>query len=129
MLRDLDSRNGTSLAGMPLAGRVPLAATGRFALGEDCQLDYELHGTALVLRAANGLDRGIALIADREGARVDLSHAGLALDVIFQRGRPLLGRGGAAKIVTFNDEPLGDVRVQVIRGDRLTVDGDEIDIG
>jgi hypothetical protein len=28
----------------------------------------------------------------------------------------------------FNDEPLGDIRVQLIRGDRLIVDGDEIDI-
>ena len=29
----------------------------------------------------------------------------------------------------FNDEPLGDVRVQLIRGDRIVADGDEIDIG
>ena len=128
VLRDLDSRNGTSLAGMPLAGRVPLAASGRFCLGEDCQLDFEVAGTALVIRAANGLDRGITLLADREGIALALAPAGLALDVIFQRGRPLLGRG-TSKVVTFNDEPLGDVRVQLIRGDRLTVDGDEIDIG
>jgi hypothetical protein len=32
-------------------------------------------------------------------------------------------------VVKFNDEPLGDVRVQLIRGDRLLADGDEIDIG
>src|SRR5439155_24006926 len=35
-LRDLDSRNGTTLAGLPLAGRVPLVASGRFALGDEC---------------------------------------------------------------------------------------------
>lgn len=128
LLRDLDSRNGTSLAGMPLAGRIPLAASGRIALGEDCQLDFELVGTALVLRAVNGIDRGMTLVADREGARIDLTPTGLALDVIFQRGRPFVGRG-TATTVTFNDEPLGDVRIQLIRGDRLTVDGDEIDIG
>ena len=55
VLRDLDSRNGTSLGGLPLAGRVPLVGAGRFTLG--------------------------------------------------------------------------DVRVQLIRGDRLVADGDEIDVG
>jgi len=48
--------------------------------------------------------------------------------VVFQRGRPLLGRG-ASREVRFNDEPLGEVRVQLIRGDRLFADGDEIDVG
>jgi hypothetical protein len=34
-----------------------------------------------------------------------------------------------AKEVRFNDEPLGELRVQLIRGDRLVADGDEIDVG
>ncbi len=46
---------------------------------------------------------------------------------MFQKGRPLLGRGGC-KEVSFNDEPLGDLRVQLIRGDRVVADGDEIDV-
>ena len=71
---------------------------------------------------------GVALIAGDEGQRIDLSSIGLPLELVFQKGRPLLGRG-AAKDVTFNDEPLGDVRVQLIREDRVIVDGDEIEIG
>jgi hypothetical protein len=127
-LRDLDSRNGTSLAGLPLAGRVPLAGTGQFTLGDDCAIDFETTGGALLLRVRSGLDRGVALIAGVEGQRLELSALGLALDVTFQRGRPLLGRGRCVQ-VTFNDEPLGELRVQVIRQDRLLADGDEIDIG
>ena len=127
VLRDLDSRNGTSLAGMPLAGRVPLAGKGRFGLGDECSIDFECEGGTLILRVANGLDRGFALIASQDGKRIDLAPLGLGFDLIFQRGRPLLGRG-ACKDVKFNDEPLGDVRVQLIRGDRLIADGDEIDI-
>jgi FHA domain len=127
-LRDLDSRNGTSLADLPLAGRVPLVASGRFGLGEECAIDFEVTGEALVLRVRSGLDRGVALIAGAEGQRLALAPLGLGLDVIFQRGRPLLGRG-TCRSLTFNDEPLGDLRVQVIRGDRLLADGDEIDIG
>ena len=126
-LRDLDSRNGTSIRGLPLVGKVPLAGTGRFSLGDDCAIDFEESAGLLVLRVHGGLDRGVALIAGDEGARLDLLPLGTPVDVVFQRGRPLLGRGHA-KTVTFNGEPLGEVRVQLIRGDRITADGDEIDI-
>ena len=128
-LRDLDSRNGTSIGGLPLAGRVPLTGTGKFGLGDECVVDFELTADgALILRVHGGLDRGLALIAGDDGARLDLAPLGTPLDVVFQRGRPLLGRG-AAKDLQFNGEPLGAVRVQIMRGDRLVVDGDEIDIG
>jgi len=128
VLRDLDSRNGTSLAGLPLAGRVPLGVAGQLGLGDECLIDYEIAAGILVLRIRGGLDRGVALIAGAEGQRLELAPLGVALDVIFQRGRPLLGRG-ACKSVSFNDEPLGEVRIQVIRKDRILADGDEIDIG
>ncbi len=128
VLRDLDSRNGTSLAGMPLAGRVPLVANGRFGLGDECNIDFECSDGVLILRVANGIDRGFALVAAQDSKRIDLTPLGLPLDIIFQRGRPLLGRG-SCKEIKFNDEPLaGDLRVQLIRGDRLIADGDEIDI-
>jgi hypothetical protein len=127
-LRDLDSRNGTSIGGLPLVGKVPLAGQGRFGLGDECALDFEVAAGVLILRIGNGLDRGVALVAGPEGTRLDLAPIGIGLDVIFQRGRPLLGRG-ACKEVTFNDEPLGELRVQLIRGDRIVADGDEIDVG
>ena len=128
LLRDLDSRNGTSLRGLPLAGRVPLKDSGRFALGDECQLDYEILDEALILRVPSGLDRGLQLIAGEDGQRLDLAPLGLPLDLVFRRGRPLLGRG-ASREVRFNDEPLGEVRVQLIRGDRVFADGDEVDVG
>jgi hypothetical protein len=127
-LRDLDSRNGTSLARMPLAGRVPLGVAGELGLGDECPIDYEVTGAILVLRVRGGLDRGAALIAGAEDHRLDLTPVGLGLDLIFHRGRPLLGRGSCPS-VTFNDEPLGDVRVQLIRKDRILADGEEIDVG
>jgi len=126
-LRDLDSRNGTSLAGLPLAGRVPLVVAGQLGLGDECAIDFEVAAGVLVLRVRGGLDRGVALIAGIEGQRLDLAPLGVALEISFVRGRPLLGRGGCSS-VTFNDEPLGEIRVQLIRGDRVRADGDEIDI-
>jgi tetratricopeptide (TPR) repeat protein len=127
-LRDLDSRNGTSFAGLPLVGKVPLAGTGTFGLGDECTIDFELSGGLLILRIANGLDRGVALIAGEDGAHLPLASLGSGLELMFRDGRPLLGRG-MCKQVTFNDEPLGDLRVQLIRGDRIVADGDEIDVG
>lgn len=128
LLRDLDSRNGTTVHGLPLAGRVPLAGTGKFGLGDECTIDYELAEGVLILRCAGGLDRGVALIAGDDGQRLDLAPLGCGFDLIFRAGRPLLGRGTYTDVM-FNGEPLGDVRVQLIRDDRLTAGGDEIDIG
>jgi tetratricopeptide (TPR) repeat protein len=127
-LRDLDSRNGTSVAGLPLVGKVPLAGSGKFGLGDECSLDFEVKDGVLTVKVTNGLDRGVALIAGDDGTRLDLTLLGLGLDIVFQKGRPLLGRG-TCKEVRFNDEPLGDLRVQLIRGDRIVADGDEIDVG
>jgi hypothetical protein len=128
-LRDLDSRNGTTIGGLPLVGRVPLADSGRFGLGDECAIDFEVANGVMILRLLGGLDRGVALIAGAEGQRLDLAPVGLPMDLIFQRGRPLLGRG-TCRDLQVNDEPLGDsVRVQLIRDDRLVADGDEIDIG
>ncbi len=127
-LRDLDSRNGTSFAGLPLVGKVPLVATGRFGLGEECVIEFEVTAGILILRIGNGLDRGVALIAGDEGTKLELGPLGSGLDLIFVRGRPMLGRG-TSREVTFNGEPLGELRVQLIRGDRIVADGDELDIG
>lgn len=127
-LRDLDSRNGSKLAGLPIAGRVALGEAGQLGLGDECLIDYAITGGVLTLHVRGGLDRGVALIAGGEGQRLALDPLGIALDVIFQRGRPMIGRGSATS-VTFNDEPLGSVRVQAIRRDRIVADGEEIDVG
>ncbi|HEY0192612.1 MAG TPA: FHA domain-containing protein [Kofleriaceae bacterium] len=139
-LRDLDSRNGTSLAGLRLAGAVPLVGAGQLGLGDECAIDFETltqaapaspgvlgEARVLVLKVRGGLDRGVALVVGAEGVPIDLGALGLPIDLTFQRGRPLLGRA-PGKPVMFNDEPLGDVRVQLIRGDRLRADGDEIEV-
>lgn len=115
-------------AGLPLAGRVPLVGTGRFGLGDECALDFEVADGVMILRVASGLDRGVALIAGEEGKKLALEPLGLGLEIMFRAGRPLLGRG-TCKDVSFNAEPLGELRIQLVRGDRIVADGDEIDIG
>jgi tetratricopeptide (TPR) repeat protein len=127
-LRDHDSRNGTTIGGLPLVGRVPLAGKGTFGLGDECTLEFEVERGILRLHVGNGLDRGVALVAGEEGTVLPLDDLGVPLDIAFQRGRPLLGRGGCTE-VAFIGEPLGDIRVQLIRGDRIVAAGEEIDVG
>ncbi len=128
-LRDDGSRNGTTLAGLPLAGAVPLVGAGTFGLGEDCRVDFVADGEPTILRltVTGGLDRGTVLVAGGDGELLSLDAAGLACDVVFASGRPYLGRGqaGAAE---FGGEPLGAGRVQLIRGDRLVIDGEPLEV-
>lgn len=129
LLRDAGSRNGTAIGGMPIAGRVPLRGTGAFELGEDCRVEFETRGApeALLLSVASGVDRGARLVAAADGDRIDLSAVGIPCDLVFADGRPWLG-AGAAREVRFNGEHLGAGRVQLIRGDVLVVDGEELDV-
>jgi hypothetical protein len=126
-LRDLDSRNGTQLGGLPVAGKLPLVDRGRFTLGDECALEFELEGRVLIVRVASGLDRGLSLIIGDGGVKLSLAPLGVALEITFVNGRPLLGRG-TCRDVSFAGEPLGDLRVQLIRGDRIVADGEELDI-
>jgi hypothetical protein len=122
MLKDGGSRNGTAIGGMPIAGRVPLRGAGSFELGDDCRIDFEADAV-LRLTVGTGVDRGTNLIAAPDGARIPV----LGADIVFATGRPWLG-AGEAREVTFNGEKLGAGRVQLIRGDVIVVDGEEIDV-
>ncbi|MCE9577740.1 MAG: FHA domain-containing protein [Deltaproteobacteria bacterium] len=129
MLHDLGSRNGTTLGGLRLAGRVPLVGAGAFGLGDECQVEFAVVGAPPVVRLtiARGLDRGAELIAAKDGARIDLAQVGLTGELAFHNGRPWFARG-AAKEVRLGGDRVGDVQVQLIRGDTLVVDGTEIDV-
>jgi tetratricopeptide (TPR) repeat protein len=130
MIRDAESRNGTRLSGLPLDGAVPLAASGELALGDDCRITYQVVGEpgTLVLTITSGIDRGVMLLVAPEGQAIDLAAAGVPCDVVFGKGRPFW-RGRPECPAQFNGEPLGAIRVQLIRGDRLTVGADVLDVG
>lgn len=150
-LRDLKSRNGTSVGGLPLAGSLALEARGEFSLGEECTIEHELVSAAapvagralpagadepsaaaaapvLRLRVLAGLDRGTQLLAAPERVAIDLGGAELGVAITFGNGRPFL-HVTSAREVRFCGEPLGAVSVQLIRGDQLRIDGIDLDIG
>jgi hypothetical protein len=126
-LRDAGSRNGTALGGLPIAGKVPLSDAGSFDLGDDVRIDFRVVGPVLVLTVTSGLDRGATLLAAAEGEIIDLAPAGIGGDLLFQRGRPWLSTGASGTLL-LGGEPIRHGRVQLVRGDRAVVDGEELDV-
>jgi hypothetical protein len=129
MLKDGGSRNGTAIAGMPIAGRVPLRGHGHFELGDDCKLEFETRGApeVLIVTVETGVDRGAKLIAAADGDKIELGIVGLGADLVFADGRPWLGKGAARELM-FGGEAVAAGRVQLIRGDTFVIDGEEVDV-
>lgn len=143
LLRDLGSRNGTSLGGLPVAGQLPLAGSGKFSLGDECAIDFdfvqpaaagdggeaaEAAGRVLRLRILSGLDRGALLLAAPEHVTIDLlGPAELGVSLAFRNGRPFLSGAGAREL-RFGGEPLVQGAVQLIRGDSLRIDGVDVSV-
>lgn len=109
-LRDCDSKNGTTLGGVRIAGTLPLDGSGEIGLGELCVIRYEVAGETLTLEVTRGLDRGLRAVAGR-GA-LDVEGAG---ELVFIDGRPRLSPVGG-RLLYLNGVHTG-VAVQLIRGD------------
>lgn len=127
-LTDAGSRNGTKVGGMPLAGSIPLAGTGTFELGDQCEIGYQVAGDPplLTLQIATGLDQDNSLRAGVEGAVIDLADLGVPLAIYFRDGRPMVGHPGVDIILDGQRIAHGDV--QLIHGDSLSVEGVEIEV-
>jgi hypothetical protein len=109
-LRDHDSKNGTTLGGVRIAGSLPIAGEGDIGLGELCVIHYVVRDETLTLEVTRGLDRGLRAIASR--GPLDVEGVG---ELQFIDGRPrLLPVGG--RLLYLNGVHAGGA-VQLIRGD------------
>jgi hypothetical protein len=129
LLRDLGSKNGTLLAGLPVAGEVRLEGRGQFSLGDDCEIAFETGAHALRLEVARGLDKGIrALLARRPGEAMELGPvSGLAAVLRFEGGRPYLKAAGE-RALHLNGHRVAHGAVQLVREDRVAIDDVEVEV-
>src|SRR5262249_27611819 len=64
-IRDLESRNGTTLGGVALApgAHLPLDGRGELGVGPECVMRFEVAAQSLTLEVTRGLDRGLKVVA------------------------------------------------------------------
>jgi pSer/pThr/pTyr-binding forkhead associated (FHA) protein len=120
-LRDYDSKNGTTLGGVRIAGILPLAGEGDIGLGELCVIHYVVRDETLTLEVSRGLDRGLRAVAGR--GPLDVEGVG---ELQFIDGRPrLLPVGG--RLLYLNGIHAGGA-VQLIRGDVIELGEQRLEV-
>ncbi|MCG8417018.1 MAG: FHA domain-containing protein [Proteobacteria bacterium] len=130
-LVDTGSKNGTTIAGMPLAGAIPMVESGQFSLGDHCAIEYAVSGepAQLSLHVVEGMDRDRWLIAGGMGERLDLSEVfGVPLAIEFRRGRPHLWCSVDGVDMRLDGESVAHGAVQLIHGDQLVIAGVELEV-
>ena len=123
-LRDLHSKNGTTLGGVAIApgGTLPLDGDGDLGVGEHCGMRFCARADVLELEVTRGLDRGLRILA---GAK-PFTIAGVT-ELGFTAGRPRLsvrdGRalhlngvhaGGGVQLLRGDVVEVGDVKIEVL---------------
>jgi tetratricopeptide (TPR) repeat protein len=130
-LADAGSRNGTSIAGMPISGAVALVDRGAFTLGHHCIIEYQVRGEPpqLTLLPTTGRDRGRAFVAGGPDECLDLAHLlDLPLAIELRAGRPHLVRTTEGVSLTLDREKIAHGSVQLIHGDQLVIDGHDLEV-
>jgi hypothetical protein len=121
-LRDRDSKNGTTLGGLRIAGALPLGESGELGLGELCTLGYRVvGGDTLELEVTRGLDRGL---------RVTAGYGPLAVEdvgeLVFIDGRPRLSAIGGRLLYLNGVHAAG--AIQLIRGDVIELGEQRLEV-
>jgi hypothetical protein len=122
VLRDRDSKNGTTLGGVRIAGELPLAGEGDFGLGELCVVHFVASGETLTLEVTRGLDRGARVVAGRGALDVEA-----VAELMFIDGRPRLSPLGG-RLLYLNGVHVSS-GIQLIRGDVVELGEARLEVG
>ncbi|MCC6749789.1 MAG: FHA domain-containing protein [Deltaproteobacteria bacterium] len=130
VVEDAGSRNGTTLGGVPIGGRVPLPYGPEIGLGESCAVrasPVEDHPGILRLDVVRGLDAGlVAYVARAPLPLAELDPLLPALELGFVEGCPVVRCAGSV-VLRLNGSRVTD-RAELARGDLLEVDDRRVDV-
>lgn len=119
-VRDLGSRNGTLVQGLPIAGSLRLEGTAEIGLGDDVTVRVEAETWGLRLEVLSGLDRDhVACIGS-----LPLPVPGLRAKVSFVDGHPTL----TAQLGCTLDGQRVVAPIALLRGDVIEVDGHRVEV-
>jgi len=122
VIRDLDSRNGTLVRGLPVAGAIELTGQTEIGLGDDVTLEIRPDEERLHIEVRGGFDRGQQVVVGEGALRI----AGLAASISFDQGWAVL--------TADPDTPLElsgqtcALPVHLLEEDRLSVAGVEVEV-
>jgi len=116
LVRDLDSRNGTLIRGVPVAREVVLTGETEIGLGDDVTVRVRpLSPDAAELEVRSGLDRGLVVVAGR-GA---LAVPGVPATISFDDGCAVLHNGPGVTMM-LGDQPCV-LPIVLLRDDRIAI--------
>ncbi|HEY8428614.1 MAG TPA: FHA domain-containing protein [Sandaracinaceae bacterium] len=122
VIRDLDSRNGTLVRGLPIRGALELSGPSEIGLGDDVTLAVEPQGRALVIEVLRGFDRGERIVVGEGDLRVD----GMRACVRFVEGWASIVADPRVELVLEGQSCA--LPVHVLTGDRLVVGGVPVEV-
>jgi hypothetical protein len=122
IVRDLGSRNGTLIDGVPLAGEIALAGSSEIGLGDDVAVRVSPSEHGIALEIVRGLDRGDSVIVGDSELRVK----GLGATFIFADDRILLEADRGTPVLLF--EKSVAAAIDLLHGDVLMVGGIRVEV-
>ena len=117
MVRDVGSRNGTLVRGVPIAGDLRVEGTSEIGLGDDVEVRVSIQDGVLHLRVLRGLDRDLVVLAGEHSLRPE----GLRAGVSFEGGHPRLTAFEGAN-TQLGRQPVA-APIVLLREDVIDVDG------
>jgi len=122
VIRDLDSRNGTLVRGLPVAGEIQLTGPTEVGLGDDVTLAVTPTGRSLAVEVRGGFDRGLHVVVGEGALRVE----GIAASVTFDAGWAVLTADSGQELRLEGQTCA--LPVHLLREDRLRIGDVELEV-
>lgn len=121
-IRDLDSKNGTLVRGLPIQGSIELTGQTEIGLGDDVTLLVEPKARSVCIDVLRGFDRGERIVVGEGDLRVE----GLSACVRFLEGWAVLVADAGAEL-TLEGQTCA-LPVHLLRDDHLVVGGVPVEV-
>lgn len=122
VVRDLGSRNGTLVSGVPIAGEIVLSGPTEVGLGDDVAVRVSPGDRGITIEVVRGLDRGERVIVGETELRV----AGLEATFVFEGDRAVMQPDPGVPVVLGAQGVAAGI--DLLYGDALTVGGVRIEV-
>lgn len=122
VVRDLGSRNGTLLSGVPIGREIELSGPTEVGLGDDVALRVSPGAQGIAIEVLRGLDRGERVIAGEDELRVD----GLGATFVFADDRAVMQPDPGVEVVLGAQKVAAPI--DLLRGDVMTIGGVRVEV-